>query len=86
MRFMLTVDVVVPPERGQEAAALVPAERAYVDDQLKLGALEAVYVQDATPATRIWAVMRADSLEDAQEQVAKYPMHEFLRITYTPIS
>lgn len=86
MRFMATVDVVVPPERRQEAAALVPAERAYVDDQLRLGALEAIYTQDTTPITRLWAVMRADSLEDAQAQVAKYPMHEFLRITYTPIS
>ncbi len=86
MRFMLTVDVVAPPERRQEAAALVPAERAYVDEQLRLGALEAVYIQDTTPVTRLWLVMRADSLENAQEQVAKYPMHEFLQITYTPLS
>lgn len=85
MRFMVTVDIVIPAERRQEAAAMVPAERAYVDEQLKLGALEAVYAEDMTPVTRLWAVLRADSLEDAKQQVAKYPMHEFFQLTYTSL-
>lgn len=85
MRFMVTVNVVIPPERAQEAAALVAAERAYADEQLKLGVLEAIYSEAATPALHLWAVMRADSLEDAQAKVALYPMYEFFQFTCTPI-
>lgn len=36
-------------------------------------------------APTIWAVLNADSLEDAQRQVEGYPMYAFMRLTYTPL-
>lgn len=84
MRFMVTVRVEIPPERRSELPALRQAEDAYVAEQLRLGALEAIYTSDDMPPT-IWAVLKADSLEDAQRQVEAYPMYAFLRLTYTPL-
>ena len=84
MRFMVTIRLEFPPERRSELPALLQAEDAYVAEQVRLGALEAIYTSDDKPPT-IWAVLKADSLEDAQRQVAAYPMYAFLRLTYTQL-
>jgi hypothetical protein len=84
MRFMVTVRPEIPPERRGELPALLQAEDAYVAEQVRLGVLEAIYTSEDIPTT-IWAVLRADSLEDAQRKVAAYPMYPFLRLTYTPL-
>ncbi len=84
MRFMLTVHVEIPPELRAELPALRAREDQHIDEQLAQGALEAIYHSAETPPT-IWAVMRADSLEDAQRQAERYPMYPYLRITYAPL-
>ena len=84
MRVMVTVRIEVPPERRGELPALLERENRYVAEQLALGALEAIYYADETPPT-IWAVLRAESLDDAQRQVERYPMYPFMRLTYTAL-
>jgi Muconolactone delta-isomerase len=85
MRFMVDVHIDVAPERGPEARALLPAENARVAADLQSGALEAIYYEEATPPTHIWAIMRADSLEAVQRTVETYPLAAFFRTTYTPL-
>jgi muconolactone delta-isomerase len=85
MRFMVTIQIVVPAERRDAVASLMPAEREYVAEHLKQGVLEAIYYEEAMPPVYIWAVMRADSLEEAQRLVAGYPLHEFFQLAYTPL-
>lgn len=86
MRFMVMVKVVIPPGREDEAAALLPAEREHVAEHVKQGIMEALYVDTMRPPTRIWAVMRAESLEAVQQLVEGYPMYEFFDLTYTQLS
>ncbi len=86
MRFMVTVRVVIPPERREEAASLAPAERKHVAEHLEQGILEAIYADTARPPAQIWAVMRAGSLEEVQRLVAGYPLHEFFDTAYTELS
>lgn len=86
MRFMVAIEVVVPPEKRAEVAALLPAERAHIDEQMRDGILEALYVEDKTPVTRVWAVMRGKSLEAVQQQVATYPLSPYFHSTYTALS
>lgn len=83
MRFMVTVQLEVPPERRSEMPALLEAENAYVAEQLRTGALEAIYLADGAPM--VWAVMRADSLEAARRQTEVYPLYPFMRLTYTAL-
>ncbi|MGH2502463.1 MAG: muconolactone Delta-isomerase family protein, partial [Ktedonobacterales bacterium] len=82
--FMVTVRLEIPPERRGELPALRQAEDAHTAEQAQAGALEAIYTSTDAPPV-IWAVLRADSLEDAQRQVAAYPMYAFMRLTYTPL-
>lgn len=83
MRFMVTVQLEIPPERRSELPTLLEAEDAYVAEQLQQGNLEAIYLANGAPT--VWAVLKADSLEDAQRQVEGYPMYAFMRLTYTPL-
>lgn len=85
MRFMVDVHIEVAPERGPEARALMPAENARVAADLQSGAMETIYFEEATPPTRVWAIMRADSLEAVQRMVETYPLAAFFRTTYTPL-
>lgn len=84
MRFMVTVRIEVPSERRAEVPALMQAENTYVDEQLQQGALEAIYFSMETPPT-IWAVVRADSPEELQRQLERYPMYPFMRLTTTQL-
>jgi len=81
---MLTVRVEIPAERRGELPTLRAREDQHIAEQLAQGALEAIYYSNETPPI-IWAVMRADSLEDAQRQAEQYPMYPYLRVTYTPL-
>lgn len=85
MRFMVTVRLDIPPERRSEIPALRQAEDAHVAEQTRLGNLEAIYISQETPPT-IWAVLKANSLEDAQRQTEGYPFYPFMRLTYTPLN
>lgn len=85
MRFMVSIRIEVPPERAEEARALLPAEREHVAEQLRQGVLEALYTDEPRPATQVWAVMRADSLEATQRLVEGYPLYEFFQCTYTTL-
>ncbi len=83
MRFMITVQLEIPPERRSELPVLLEAENAHVADQLRQGALEAIYYAAGAPT--VWAVVQADSLEAAQRQVEAYPLYPFMRLTYTAL-
>ncbi len=83
MRFMITVQLEIPPERRSELPALLAAEDAHVAEQRQRGNLEAIYY--AAGASVVWAVVQADSLEAAQRQVEAYPMFQFMRLTYTAL-
>jgi muconolactone delta-isomerase len=85
MRFMVEIQVAVPPERREEVAALTPAERAHVAEQIRQGTLEALYLDEARPPTHVWVVLRADTLEEAQRLIADYPLHDFYNSTYTSL-
>ncbi len=83
MRFMVTVHLDIPPERPRELPAMLEAEGAHVAEQVQQGNLEAIYY--AAGASKVWAVVNADSLEAAQRQVEDYPLFGFMRLTYTPL-
>lgn len=85
MRIMVDVQIAVTPERAEEARALVPAENARVAADLQSGVLEAIYYEQAAPPTHIWAIMRAESVEAAQQMVETYPMRAFFHATYTSL-
>ncbi len=85
MRIMVDVHIEVAPERGPEARALMPAENARVAADLQSGVLEAIYYEQAAPPTHIWAIMRAESVEVAQQMVETYPMRAFSHATYTSL-
>lgn len=86
MRFMVVVQIAVPPERRADLPALRVAEEAHIAQQTQAGNLEAIYYEATDGPPTIWAVLKADSLEDAQRQVAGYPMYPFMRLTYTPLA
>lgn len=86
MRFMVSMQVMIPPERAAEAVALLSAEGARVAEHMRQGILEALYVDALERHEYLWAVMRADSLEEAQHLVDGYPMRAFFRPTYTELS
>jgi len=83
---MVTVRIVIPPERAQEARSLLPAEGERIAEHKRQGIMEAIYTDAARPPTQVWAVMRADSLEEVQRLVESYPLHEFFDPTYTQLS
>ena len=83
MRFMITVQLEIPPERRSEFPVLLEAENAYVAEQLREGQLEAIYYAAGAPT--VWAVVQADSLDAAQRQVEAYPLYPFMRLTYTAL-
>lgn len=85
MRIMVDVQIAVTPERAEEARALVPAENARVAADLQSGVLEVIFYEQAAPPTHIWAIMRAESVEAAQQMVETYPMRAFFQATYTPL-
>ena len=86
MRYMVSVHVVIPPERAAEARALVPAEGERIAEHTKQGILEVAYTDAARPPTRVWAVMRADSLEEVQRLIDTYPMRPFFSdLSYTQL-
>lgn len=85
MRIMVDVQIAVTPERAEEARALVPAENARVAADLQSGVLEVIFYEQAAPPTHIWAIMRAESVEAAQQMVETYPLHAFFHATYTPL-
>lgn len=86
MRFMVSMQVVIPPDRAAEAMSLLPAEGARVAEHTRQGILEALYTDAQERHEYLWAVMRADSLEEAQRLVDGYPMRAFFRPTYTQLS
>jgi muconolactone delta-isomerase len=83
MKFMVAIQVEVPPARREEAASLAQAEREHIAEQMRQGILEALYLDEATPPTHVWGVLRAGTLEEAQRLIAGYPLHEFFTSTYT---
>jgi hypothetical protein len=80
---MVDVHIEVAPERGAEAQALLPAENARIAADLQSGAMEAIYFEGVMPPTRVWAIMRGESLEAVQRMVETYPLHAFFRTIYT---
>jgi muconolactone delta-isomerase len=83
MRFMVTVQLEIPPERREEFAAKLPAENAYIAEEIHRGHLEGIYYAAGAPT--VWAIVQADSLEAAQRQVEAYPLYSFMRLTYAPL-
>lgn len=84
MRYMVALQVDVPAERRSELPGLLEAEGAHVEEHMRQGIMEAIYV--AADRSAVWAVMRADALDELTGIVAGYPMYQFFtNLTYTPL-
>jgi muconolactone delta-isomerase len=76
MRYMVTLEIVIPDAEREAALALVPKEKAHVAALTQRRVIEAFYL--AADRARSWMVMRADSPSAVEAELRQFPMSRFL--------
>jgi muconolactone delta-isomerase len=79
MRFMVSIEIVIPDAEREQALALVPAEKAHVAALEQRGVIEAFYL--SADRARSWAVMRGENAAAVEDELRHFPMFRFLRPT-----
>jgi muconolactone delta-isomerase len=79
MRFMVSIEIVIPDAEREQAMALIPAEKAHVAALEQGGVIEAFYL--TADRARCWAVMRGETAAAVEGELRRFPMFRFLRPT-----
>ncbi len=77
MRFMVALEIVIPPAQSEAALALVPREKAHVAALGERGVIEAFYL--SADRLRSWIVMRGETAAAIEAELRGFPMFRYLR-------
>ncbi len=73
MRWMVTLTFNNPPVA--ELQALLPAERAHVQELMEQGIIENIYI--AGNSSKVWLVMTGESAAAVEEELNKFPLRKY---------
>lgn len=80
-KYMVTIVWTRPPD--DEFNALVPAELARVEEQVKQGIRGETYV--AADMSKVWTIYTVQAEDDLQQALQTLPLYKFMRIEITPL-
>jgi len=81
MRFMVTM--LFHTDDPAAMAALIPQERAHVQELTEQGTVHGLYL--ATDGSRGWMVMQGESEEDINRLLATFPLRPYMQVEIVPL-
>lgn len=81
MRCMITINF--DRQQMQEISALVPEEQKHVRASVEKGTLEAIYI--GADRTTVWLVMKGESQEQIQQELATFPLYSYMKYQLTSL-
>ena len=81
MRVMVTIHF--ESSRLTEMAPLLPAEQRHVAEMHEQGKLESIYI--SADRVTVWVVMKGETLEQVQQDMAAFPLYPYMRTEFIPL-
>lgn len=84
MKYMVTVRLI--PHNSKEKSdidAAKPMERPHLEDLVKQGMLDAVYI--STDGSTLWGVMPGESLDQIKQELSSCAVAPYMQADYTPL-